>query len=436
MLETMREYGQEMLDLLGETRDARDAHAAFFVSLNEWLEPNTTAPGITLDDRLREIAPEQPNIDAALQHLADTGDAQGALHLAANCAVAWHHLGYLPEGRRWLEYALANAPEAPTLDRGMALVGLALIRWTQVDMTMGTAESEEALEIGRTNRATRLVALSLHNLGLVELLHGRYVNAQAWAEEAYAVWKELDERSSEAMALLILCEAAFGLNDLAASRKKADEALQIFRHIGHSPGIAFCLIRLACVAERQGDKRDALRLSQEALPLLVSVGERWAVSKALVRIAKLAALHGQHDVAAMLVGATDAQLEETGSAIFPQDREHYDLSREVSRRAIGADRYDEYSAAGRSLSMADALRLAANVSLAPARRDPPNASDLSPRERDVLRLLVDGRSNAEIADALFISTRTVRSHVANILAKLDVPTRTAAASHAIRNNLV
>ncbi len=52
--------------------------------------------------------------------------------------------------------------------------------------------------------------------------------------------------------------------------------------------------------------------------------------------------------------------------------------------------------------------------------DPASRAGLSPREREVLRLLVDGRSNAEIADALFIGVRTARAHVANILAKLGV----------------
>jgi DNA-binding CsgD family transcriptional regulator len=61
---------------------------------------------------------------------------------------------------------------------------------------------------------------------------------------------------------------------------------------------------------------------------------------------------------------------------------------------------------------------------------------LSPRELEVLALLVDGASNAAIASALFISLRTARAHVANILAKLDVPTRTAAASLALRRDIV
>jgi DNA-binding CsgD family transcriptional regulator len=61
---------------------------------------------------------------------------------------------------------------------------------------------------------------------------------------------------------------------------------------------------------------------------------------------------------------------------------------------------------------------------------------LSPRELDVLRLLVEGRSNQEIAAALFISPRTAANHVANIMNKLGLDSRTAVAAWAIRHAVV
>jgi DNA-binding CsgD family transcriptional regulator len=70
--------------------------------------------------------------------------------------------------------------------------------------------------------------------------------------------------------------------------------------------------------------------------------------------------------------------------------------------------------------------------MANARHD----AGLSPRELEVLRLLCDGRSDREIGDALFISPRTVMRHVTSILNKLGVSSRTAAASVAIRQQIV
>ncbi|NBH08678.1 helix-turn-helix transcriptional regulator, partial [Amycolatopsis sp. SID8362] len=61
---------------------------------------------------------------------------------------------------------------------------------------------------------------------------------------------------------------------------------------------------------------------------------------------------------------------------------------------------------------------------APSRRGRRGYGDeLSPRERDVARLLTDGHTNREIAEVLFLSRRTVEQHVANVLRKLKVRSR-------------
>lgn len=68
-----------------------------------------------------------------------------------------------------------------------------------------------------------------------------------------------------------------------------------------------------------------------------------------------------------------------------------------------------------------------------AERDP---DQLTPRELEVLQLIVNGKTNREIADTLIISEKTVKNHVTNILKKLDLSDRTQAAVYAIRHNLV
>ena len=63
----------------------------------------------------------------------------------------------------------------------------------------------------------------------------------------------------------------------------------------------------------------------------------------------------------------------------------------------------------------------------PSEEGPPAKEGLSPRENDVLRMLAEGLTDREIADALIISPRTVESHVSNILHKLNVRNRAEAA---------
>jgi DNA-binding CsgD family transcriptional regulator len=114
------------------------------------------------------------------------------------------------------------------------------------------------------------------------------------------------------------------------------------------------------------------------------------------------------------------------------------------RAALGETAFAAAWEEGKELSLDDALAEVAAIDAAIFAEPPPamwepttsNRHGFSSRELEVLRLLAEGQSNAEIAEALFIEVRTVRAHVASILAKLDVPTRTAAAAFAIRHGLV
>jgi len=81
-----------------------------------------------------------------------------------------------------------------------------------------------------------------------------------------------------------------------------------------------------------------------------------------------------------------------------------------------------------------ARRLMAEVSNPPKKRDP--AAELTPRELEVLHLIAEGRSNAMIAGELFITERTVKAHVSNLLGKLHLSDRTQAAVYAWREGLM
>jgi len=103
---------------------------------------------------------------------------------------------------------------------------------------------------------------------------------------------------------------------------------------------------------------------------------------------------------------------------------------------------DELADVVRKAAVGEAVlhpRVAARVvrELAGARRDEPNAfRELSDREMEVLKLVAEGLSNADISKRLFISEKTTKSHVSNILAKLHLSDRTQAAVYAWREGVV
>ncbi len=169
MLETVREFGIEQLQLRGDGDEAREAHAAFFIELGFWLEPNYFKPGERFDDHLWRIEAENSNLRAALSWLEASGNPDGVLNLAASLSVFWHHRGLLHEGRRWLEWALARTGDVPSSVRARAIAGLSLIIWTQGDPDSAEPFAQAAIAMAVAIDEKELFALSTHILGLIEL---------------------------------------------------------------------------------------------------------------------------------------------------------------------------------------------------------------------------------------------------------------------------
>jgi DNA-binding NarL/FixJ family response regulator len=156
-------------------------------------------------------------------------------------------------------------------------------------------------------------------------------------------------------------------------------------------------------------------------------------------LAEVAAAVGEHHRAARLWGAAEACRERLGIARLPAQAAANDAANALARAALGEAGSAAARAAGAALPVehvvAEANALAEDIAAAPHRLRP-SRHGLTARELDVLRLVVEGQTNPEIAERLFITERTARAHVAAILAKLCVPTRAAAATYALRRNLL
>ena len=162
-------------------------------------------------------------------------------------------------------------------------------------------------------------------------------------------------------------------------------------------------------------------------------------------LAGVALDRGRPERAARLLGAATALAEATGVVILERvDREQAERDVAGARVALGEAAFAAAWDTGRGLPLAAALTEALSsdddapvsqaVEAAPSRSAA--APGLTERELEVLRLLVAGRTDREIADALFIGLRTAQGHVGSILAKLGAPTRTAAATAAIATGIV
>jgi predicted ATPase len=115
MLETIREYGRESL---GPRTDVRDLAAAYFADLVARHDPLLRGPRQL--DALHVLRAEYDNVLAALRHLCDTGDADGAIGLAVNLTWYWQMFGRHNDAAYWLGEAVAVPSERPSVERDIA----------------------------------------------------------------------------------------------------------------------------------------------------------------------------------------------------------------------------------------------------------------------------------------------------------------------------
>ena len=222
-------------------------------------------------------------------------------------------------------------------------------------------------------------------------------------------------------------------NRRVAARRRAVEAV---------PTVPAALLLLGRALRAEGDDAGAAGCFQEALDLAWEQGDQGVLADCVSRLADVAIASGSHDRAARLLGAVDALREEAGAPDSGRAGA-VDEAAFAARAVLGHEAYAAARAAGRAMPLPEVVAEAAAVaagSAAGAGRVQSVAGGmgarLTRRERDVLRLIVAGKTDCEIADALSISRRTVTTHVTRILAKLGVASRAAAGARGIRAGLL
>jgi non-specific serine/threonine protein kinase len=443
MLETVREFGLERLEASGEEAAARNAHLAWFVAFAE--RANATVHGPRASVRMGRLDAEHANLRAALAWSVEQGRGEAALRLGGALQDFWYLRGHLREGRRWLEAAVAIGADAPTDRRAPALTGLGWLAHFQGDAERAADALEQGLALyqGLGDRLGTGNALNL--LGIMAEDRGAYDAAAPLFAEARACFEEVGDRSLVSHAEYHLGLLALGKGDLDRAMEHLAEAERLARAEGDDFNLAAALCYrglVHCAREALAPAADAL---DEALVLDRAAGNREGVAVDLASLAVLAAAAGRPEAAARLLGAAGGLRDRLGLRPFAlPERVAYDRALDTARDRLGepacADAWAEGHARTRdedSAADVEGVLAAARPASAPANSSgPARAHGLTPREVDVLRLLVAGRSNPEIAAALFVSPRTATTHVSNILAKLGVERRTEAAALAVRDGLV
>lgn len=377
------------------------------------------------------------------------GDKSGTAH-------ALYILGGLAMGDNHAA-ARSLAEEALELFRQLDdqyYVEWSLYRFPMLDIiegeyTRARAQFEEFLLRYRKQGNKFRIASTLSNLAnILFLSQGDRQQARLLLEEGLALFKEVGAKGEIAYGIYLLGRIAFSEGDINTARLLTEESLALFPEIGVREGIAVTLSFLATLEARQGEYVEARSHAEEALMLARKSGDKEDIAICLERLAEVVATQGELVWAIRLRAAGEVLREDILAPLPPVERAGHEQMVARTRVQIGERAFATFWAEGRCMTLDQAIAaqgsvtISDSISIAPSSPSTVKPSSitypdgLTAREVDVLRLVAQGLADAQIAEQLVISPRTVNSHLTSIYSKIQVSSRVAATRYAMEHRLV
>ncbi|HET6312934.1 MAG TPA: tetratricopeptide repeat protein [Chloroflexia bacterium] len=410
MLETIRRYGIERLEEAGEATPARDRLLEYYTDLAESTENELLSVSQPL--WLERLEREHDNLRASLEWgwtSERVRNRQLGLRLAGALVWFWYFRGYLSEGRTWLERLLGEeGARRPSVGLAKSLSAAGVLSYLQSDYLVARERLEEGLRVWRALGDLRGTAFALTFLGRVAQQLDDPRAAELGAESV-ALFREHGDKWGLALSLDFLGEVARERGDHARAEELHRESMSLYLEVGHSWGVALELSHFGHVALRAGDYATARQRLEEAIEIQRTVGDKWMLAWTLHNLGHVVRAQGDHAQAAVF----------------------HDESLQLFRELGGLGGMPAAAASRDALFEAPSL-----VPQPPSPAPQDNPHNLTPREIEVLQLIAEGLTDAQVADRLVLSTRTVQAHLRSIYSKLDITTRSAATRYALEHGLV
>ena len=396
MLETIREYARERLELSGEAEEIRRMHAEYFLALAE--QGASEQQGLEETAWLERLDLEHDNMRAALSWMLESEEAEPGLRLSGALWRFWWMRGHYSEGRRWLEEALAKdgrasavrakaleavgwlADDQGDIDRAVAAAeeGLSLSARVKIESSVtasflrmlgsaayvhGNHEQaarlyEESLALSREARDERGVASSLLQLGNVSGDRGNHEGAKTFYEEGLALSRKLDDKALLASALISVGAEFLLQGDPERGAMLNEEAAELYRERGNRGHLQYALDNLGWAALMRGDQQQAQELHRESLALSRQLGDKLVAAEALEGLACSASARGEAKRVARLFGAAEALREAVGYRQEPREQALREPYLVAARPRLSKARWDAAWAEGRRLGFEEAIAYA------------------------------------------------------------------------------
>jgi predicted ATPase/DNA-binding CsgD family transcriptional regulator len=365
-----------------------------------------------------DYATAHARYEEALALFRQVGGQEGSAYTLAALAYGVSNQGDFPRARSLAEEALALF-RARADKQGILYALVRLVRClylSQTDMKEALVLAQECLTLSKEVGYKQGLAAALSYLGLLALRRGDEDTARSNLEEALRLRKELASPWGIARGMYYLADLSMVQHDYAEARVLYEECLQRSNAIGDKEFLASCLEGLGAAVVAQEDEEEA---GSESI---------WAW-------------------AARLWGAAEHLREAIGAPMSPVQRPTYERALSQAHSQVSEQAFRVAWEEGRSMTAEQVLDARPAVktpvpttdspySLMETPATKPVTAGLTTREVEVLRLLSQGWTDAQIAEHLVISPRTVNRHTTSLYSKLGVSSRAAATRYAIEHHML
>ncbi|HEX9069323.1 MAG TPA: LuxR C-terminal-related transcriptional regulator [Ktedonobacterales bacterium] len=447
MLETIRLFGLQRLAEAGERDSLYQRHCAYYLRLAE--DGASHFGGYGQQGWLMQLEHEHDNLRAALGWVIGLGHTGDAARLGLSLCRFWQLRAYQVEGLRWLQQIRAleavSPLEARLRPRLLSAIGSLATATRQFDLAE-TCQTE-ALRLWTHACDHAGMAIAWREIGWLRFDEACVGDAISAAREALAHAEQTSDEWLFASVLHLFATASVESGQVDAALPALERSSTIWRSLGDLESLASSLAVHARAFEQQGDFERAKPVLAEVTRTVIQMGNAASLIGVYVGLLHLAMAEVERDAnaldAARIFGLMIAWEEMTSAIDSPWLSLPFVVGLlEHLERRLGQEAFDMAVAEGKRMTPAGFLALVDRVTApTPDQASPPPAAPPAPhdhltaREREVLGAVAKGLTNAQVAQELTITPRTVNAHLTSIYGKLGVTSRSGAIRYAVSHQL-